>query len=102
MKRLKTTLSLLLASLMLAGCGGVAMQQVDAGNYVVEMPGEVNKTTQSIPIEIEEINLSSSFTLTTTETVDYTEGATYTAVDGRLGPAGAGLQNGVGGCRAYL
>ena len=74
MKRLKTTLSLLLASLMLAGCGGVATQQVDAGNYVVEMPGEVNKTTQSIPIEIEEINLSSSFTLTTTETVDYTEG----------------------------
>ena len=52
MKRLKTTLSLLLASLMLAGCGGVATQQVDAGNYVVEMPGEVNKTTQSIPIEI--------------------------------------------------
>ena len=81
MKRLKTTLSLLLASLMLAGCGGVATQQVDAGNYVVEMPGEVNKTTQSIPIEIEEINLSSSFTLTTTETVDYTEGATYTAVE---------------------
>ena len=82
MKRLKTTLSLLLAALLLAGCGGgVAMQQVDASNYVVEMPGEVNKTTQSIPIEIEEINLSSSFTLTTTETVDYTEGATYTAVE---------------------
>ena len=100
MKRLKTTLSLA-GALLLAGCGGgVAMQQVDAGNYVV--PGETRPPRAFQVIEIEEINLfSSSFTLTTTETVDYTGRHLYRRRGG-LGPARAGLQNGLGGGRAYL
>lgn len=81
MKKWKSALALCLALLLTAGCGGKTVAQVDAGNYVVEMPGEVKKNTQSIPIEIADINLSSSFTLTTTETTDYAEGATYTAVE---------------------
>lgn len=81
MKRLKTTLSLLLASLCWRAAAGWPRSRWTPGNYVVEMPGEVNKTSPEHPHEIEEINLSSSFTLTTTETVDYTEGATYTAVE---------------------
>ncbi|MFR4251270.1 MAG: hypothetical protein ACLUR9_05705 [Christensenellales bacterium] len=85
MKKMKSALALCLALLLTAGCGGKTVEQVDAGNYVVEMPGDVAKESQSIPIEISEIGLSSSMTLTTTETVDYSAGATYTAVEADWG-----------------
>ena len=62
MKKMKSALALCLALLLTAGCGGKTVEQVDAGNYVVEMPGDVAKESQSIPIEISEIGLSSSMT----------------------------------------